>query len=298
MVSSHPRILPGTSAWWRPPETLFVDLPDGTTLRIADAPRELATAIMLLDGTRSIDDAAAAARGPFDRVAQIVHRLTRAGAMSTVAVPHGSVELIGCGQVGAAIARLLVADTTVSVLVRDAPGETDRPPRGWRPAAQLRSALVLEGCGPDRIRAVGDDAAHTADLSVVATNRVEPDRFLTDALVRAGQPHLVASFVGSSVAVGPLVVPGETPCLRCGDIAAARRDPDWPARLAARVGRRVELDGLSVQWCAATIVSQIMSFFASGRPDVLGSMLLTDVVDRRLRTRSWRVHPECGCTTI
>ena len=51
---------------------------------------------------------------------------------------------------------------------------------------------------------------------------------------RAGVPHLVATVRGQTGVVGPLVVPGRTSCLRCGDLHRRDADPRWP-RLAAQL---------------------------------------------------------------
>lgn len=42
-----------------------------------------------------------------------------------------------------------------------------------------------------------------------------------------GIPHLPVSISASNVSVGPLVVPGETPCLGCLDLVRADGDPSW-----------------------------------------------------------------------
>ena len=55
------------------------------------------------------------------------------------------------------------------------------------------------------------------DLTVVVAEGPEVDRVVTDHLLRLDQPHLLVRSLGDAAWVGPLVLPGRTPCLRCTD---------------------------------------------------------------------------------
>lgn len=69
-----------------------------------------------------------------------------------------------------------------------------------------------------------------ATLIVLALDRTAADAeemALADAVAALGIPSLVVAATPVS-RVGPLVVPGITPCLRCEDIGRAERDQHWP----------------------------------------------------------------------
>ena len=69
------------------------------------------------------------------------------------------------------------------------------------------------------------------DLTIVACDQPEPDRVITDHLLRNDHPHVIVRCWGNGVSVGPLVVAGQTSCLRCADLARSDADPHWPAVL-------------------------------------------------------------------
>src|SRR5262249_62048557 len=57
-------------------------------------------------------------------------------------------------------------------------------------------------------------------------------RELPEVLKRDNVPHLAAAASEAIGVVGPLVLPGDTACLRCLDLTRAERDPAWPLILA------------------------------------------------------------------
>src|SRR5699024_6969970 len=127
---------------------------------------------------------------------------SRAGATPRPA-PVRRVHIVGAGQVG----RILRGPLSVNgcrVSVSPTPGlalDPDRPP--WH----------RRGPAPDL---------------VLLTGTVAVDPVITVALARAAQPHLHVHCRDGRVVVGPMVVPGLTPCLRCADLYRADRDPRWP----------------------------------------------------------------------
>ncbi len=84
-----------------------------------------------------------------------------------------------------------------------------------------------------------EDAADDAALAIVAaTWAIPPSRHLP--WLRRDVPHLAVVFDDTGARVGPLVEPGDGPCLRCLDLGRRDADPAWPviaAQLAGRPGR-------------------------------------------------------------
>lgn len=254
----------------------------------------VAKAASLLDGTRSRNDVAIEANVPVDWVDWLLAILADIG-VSPYRPRTSIVEVRGCGTLGAAVARLLLSDRTGVVLVDQRPSSRSAV-AGWTRADDLHALLVAEG--HDRgLVSVGHRLSRdpTANLVLLVDQRAECDRAETDELLRTDRPHLVTSFIGTAAAVGPLVVPGRTACLRCADLATAESDPTWPERLAVRIGRRVRPSAPVLAWVAATVVQQAFAWDVHGAPDTLGTVLELDSADGRLRTRRWPVHPDCGC---
>ena len=84
---------------------------------------------------------------------------------------------------------------------------------------------VAEGAREDP-RAVGIVLVHGA----VAAGH-------TSGYLRADAAHLPVSFEVGGISIGPLVIPGETPCLACRDSHDRDRDPAWPMLHCQLVGR-------------------------------------------------------------
>ncbi|MEX0428750.1 hypothetical protein AB3X52_14065 [Nocardioides sp. DS6] len=68
-----------------------------------------------------------------------------------------------------------------------------------------------------------DRPGRTALIVLLADGPLPRER--TDALLRAGTPHLLVEGGPDAWTVGPLVVPGATACLRCVDAALGESDP-------------------------------------------------------------------------
>jgi hypothetical protein len=143
---------------------------------------------------------------------------------------------------------------------------------------------------------------HRPDV-VLVVSAGPVSRGVTDPLVQAGLPHLVASAVEGSWRVGPFVVPGLTACLRCVDAHEAAADPRRPLLLeqAARAARDdpEPLDPVASALAVAWAVNDVRAYLAGAEPGTWSTTVdlppadaatSAPVVTRRLR------HPECGCS--
>jgi bacteriocin biosynthesis cyclodehydratase domain-containing protein len=132
----------------------------------------------------------------------------------------------------------------------------------------------------------------------------EPRRDLTDPLMREAIPHLVVRLREGEAVVGPFVLPGLTPCLRCLDSHLADEDPSWPLlvqqyALATRSDRAdgvpepvdAPLAAAAVAWAARELAA-----YAEGRaPATLGRTVTLAARGAEPETRPWWPHPRCGC---
>jgi len=102
--------------------------------------------------------------------------------------------------------------------------------------------------------------------------------------------------------VGPLVVPGRTPCLRCVSLARGERDPHWPVLAAQLVGAAPTVEPCDV--VLASLVSSLAAREAlawidgADRPATCGGVLEYDLRAGTLRRRTVTAHPSCGCGAL
>jgi hypothetical protein len=143
--------------------------------------------------------------------------------------------------------------------------------------------------------AVGPDA----DLLVVLSTG-EPDRAALADAVRCRITHLVVVVDGDAVRIGPLVIPGQTPCVGCADLHRATWDPAWLA-LVPQFGRNAlhtvrPMGGLTQHVAAVEIVATCLEFVdARQRP---GQVRTVDP-DRRVRVAGQAAfHPRCACALL
>ncbi|MFP5023224.1 hypothetical protein [Pseudonocardia phyllosphaerae] len=168
------------------------------------------------------------------------------------------------------------------------------------------TADVVAGLGP---QAVGRarDAALREVLAVVAPRvrtgpptGAAPDLVVPVGTVEVpGTDHLPVTLRDGSGVVGPLVLPGRSPCLRCVDLARTTLDPLWPlvsAQLAADTGTAVPH---VVSGTAALVVGQVLATLdgpvTGVPPAVLGASLELSPAGTDVTLRRWSAHPACGC---
>lgn len=111
------------------------------------------------------------------------------------------------------------------------------------PPAWVETIGITDGRSAYRAReALADEGVTLVDRSVRGSVGVVLVRGSAAAVqfaryLRDDIPHLPVAFEPGQVTVGPLVVPGRTPCLACRDAADTDRDPAWPLLHAQLVDR-------------------------------------------------------------
>ena len=152
--------------------------------------------------------------------------------------------------------------------------------------------------------AIGPDA----DLLVVMSSG-EPDRSALADAVRCAVTHLVVTLTGDAVRVGPLVIPGRTPCIGCTDLHRAAWDPGWLA-LVPQFGRAGAHRGavtalpirsrLAQHVAAAEVVATCLDLADTARHSAAApAQIRTIGPDRRVRTEGHAAfHPRCACALL
>ena len=283
--------MPGTPLLRRGPDELQVGLDPGRAVLLRGAgPARLLTG---LDGRHdhpalhALGGAVGVSTAEVDAVLASLHA---AGLLEpAVTTARAGVRVVGLGPLGQQVATLLLA-AGVDVYAADlVPDRSTRPPPPdpdvGPPTAAGRLVLVDHWSKPEL------DLA----LTVLVPDTVEVDRVLPETLLRSDQPHLLLRSTGTTVTVGPLVLPGRTPCVRCCDLARRDADPAWPRLLPQLTRLRPPPGGVLTAWGAAVTAAQVLALLAGEVPESAGGTLELSSPDHLTRRRPWPLHPACGC---
>ncbi len=213
-------------------------------------------------------------------VERVLHQLRLGIRMSTF-------DLVAHGAGAPRDAARALLDRLRPLLVTDAPITVGAWVEGvnttdHRSLPRLRDALADEG-----IPAGHRDDPDALGIIVVegAAAALHLARYLRDDTA-----HLPIAFEAAATVIGPLVVPGQTPCLSCRDAAETARDADWPLLHSQLVGRSPGSIPLARIAEAAALVPRLLR---AVRPGAGLSVRIRP--DGR---RSWRwvaPHAECRC---
>lgn len=225
---------------------------------------------------------------------------------------HRHVRVDGDGRVSDAVVTTLAAAGVGRVTrsatgrVRDGdvlPAGVGASDVGTSRAAALRQAVA---------RARGDEAhgereAPTSplrpDLAVLVADDVLDSR-RGDELLRQDVPHLGVVVCADRAVVGPLVLPGRTPCLRCLDLHRRDRDPQWPQVLAQLLSGQARRTSGRAETALATAVAglvclqSLVQLDGHATPATVGRTLQLALPDGLVERRAWRLHPACGCARL
>ncbi|SDS76506.1 bacteriocin biosynthesis cyclodehydratase domain-containing protein [Paraoerskovia marina] len=213
------------------------------------------------------------------------------------------VAIHGLGRLGLATGRILHTAGVGTLLLDDARPVTrlDLAPDAYspehlgRPRDQVaRHLLGLGAAG----RPSGRSARVPAPDVVVVVEAWAHDARRFARLCAEGVPHLAVQVHEASTTIGPFVVPGRTPCLRCLDLARLAADPRWrdvAAHLHALPPGRTGEETTITATAAALAAAQVISALDGGRPRTADTVLETGLPDVVPRVRPTSPHPGCGC---
>jgi bacteriocin biosynthesis cyclodehydratase domain-containing protein len=239
-----------------------------------------------------------------DQVALGLARSDRAPVTTLRARRERLVLLHGGGRLGAPVGALLAAAGVgrLAVVDRAQSRPCDAAPAGiaaedvFAPRQEaairaIRRAAPEADVGPLQ-------PGHQPDIAVLAEN--EPvDMMVRIGLNKLGVPHLPISVMERTAVIGPLVIPGRSACLTCGDIERTEFDEHWPALLTqlANSGRRQRqpADVVLTTMAAALAAMQVLELLDGGHPSSVGGSLEVRSPGLEVRRRTWQPHPECDC---
>ncbi|MEU1943472.1 ThiF family adenylyltransferase [Streptomyces sp. NPDC059474] len=300
-------------------EARAIGLPEGR----ADAVVDRLAAAGLLDEPRDGGEPAAALDRlrPDAGALSVLHPEPGAAARLLAARRAMRVQVRGAGRVGVAVAAALSGSGVGRVDVVDggrvepwdvAPGGLSAEQIGERRDMAARRVVRQTAPGPlprraARERTCAEERTPSGEpglaLVVIAPRdglaAYAPDPEPAQPLLASGTPHLYAGVIEATGVVGPLVVPGMTPCAGCAAAGRAEREPVWPRMLAQwRSGRRrtaPACDAALAMVVAGLTAVQALAFL-EGRPSggagVRWELPLPSLV---WEARPVVAHPGCGC---
>lgn len=162
-----------------------------------------------------------------------------------------------------------------------------------------RLVIVLAAAGLQVVVAPTVEAAEIADGELaIAVGHYVLDPALHGLWLRRDLAHLPVVYSDLGVAIGPLVVPGETPCLYCLQRHASDADPAWPAISSQLWGRRSPADTELLASEAAAVVAREVVARLRGGAAAASNQLVIDAETGRRSRRDFEIHPECGCVEL
>lgn len=119
--------------------------------------------------------------------------------------------------------------------------------------------------------------------------------------LRLGIPHLPVLTQGHRVVIGPLIQPGNGPCLRCMDLHRRDRDPAWPSLLVQLAPPLLEREPAvntesTLTAVAAGLTAMVIHSHLDGACLPVGVSLELSLPWPRLTHRVWVAHPACRCS--
>jgi bacteriocin biosynthesis cyclodehydratase domain-containing protein len=157
---------------------------------------------------------------------------------------------------------------------------------------------VLAGLGARLV-----EQTEPADLAVIVST-FGTDPRSSGAWLRRDIPHLPVVFGDSEVRIGPLVEPGDGPCLHCVERQRIDAEPHWPAlagQLLAR-GAHTE-DPLTVSTVTPLVARAVLDRLARDAPTVRRHRLrscstIVEGATGDLTQKAFSPHPECACRGV
>lgn len=249
-----------------------------------------------------------------ERLAGDIDRLSAAyGANGSVMIrrrARAAVEITGLGRTGALLARALATAGVGTLLLSD-PGVVL--------PADLGPAFALTDLGMRRAQAV---KRHIYRVDPTVQVLVAPDvtpgtrNAHLDLAICVGKPPLAGRSAGSPARehphltvtvqetgtdIGPLVVPGLTPCLECYERQLADGDSTWYDAADALDRRQIEAAPAGEETSGALVAAgaaaaQALAFLdGMVQPAVWSAVLVLRSPDGYLGFRKVSFHPGCGC---
>ena len=159
----------------------------------------------------------------------------------------------------------------------------------------IRNSQVTRGAEFEKINSDG-----VGSLAYVAKSK--PDLIISTVAIEwdyvqrwqsEGTRYLhLNTLIGGTLEVGPFVIPGESPCLRCVSLTKRENGIDTSLEFI-----RKEVPTAVAIYMAGLLTLAVGQYFATGNCDLIASSLWYDMHNpmRPAEQRYWSFHGSCGC---
>lgn len=116
--------------------------------------------------------------------------------------------------------------------------------------------------------------------------------------ISQGVPHLfIDTPDGTSISIGPIVLPGQSPCARCIALALDDQNPTWREISMQKILSPAREVPVSVaHFIAGVAALELLRFIDEGNSQLIGGSARMDYrAPTVLELRSFSRHPACGC---
>jgi hypothetical protein len=218
------------------------------------------------------------------------------------------IEIQGAGRLGTTVAILLAQNGFLNIHIHDANKVTLSDVTAWGAsrvdvgARRDHTALMIidriqRGVWPRMVRAA---KSRSRRLVILCPDQVgqsvwfAPD--LTDRLIAADQPHLVAGAGQSQALVSTVLSPSHTACLRCHNARLTDMDSAWPLLSAQLIGRPPQdLAPTGLLLHTATLVVDLVSQWAQDANYLESGFWAIDWPSTKKSFNQLDTHAACGC---
>lgn len=139
----------------------------------------------------------------------------------------------------------------------------------------------------------------TTPALIILTQFAAPEN--TQRWMSEGTAHLaISDWEDSTITVGPLVLPGTTPCSNCVDVARATENPYLPkVRMMQSLSEPVEIPAALVAIVSGAVVLGVLEFHEHNNSRWIGATTEFDALDPcNPRHNSWHFNSACGCLEV
>jgi len=139
----------------------------------------------------------------------------------------------------------------------------------------------------------------TSPALIILTQFAAPEN--TQRWMSEGAAHLaISDWEDSTITVGPLVLPGTTPCSNCVDIARATNNPYLPkVRMMQSLSEPVEIPAALAAIVSGAVVLGVLEFYEQKNSSWIGATTEFDALDPcNPRHSHWQFNSSCGCLEV
>lgn len=125
-----------------------------------------------------------------------------------------------------------------------------------------------------------------------------PDQAKINTLLSSNLPHIFISSVdATSIRVGPLVIPGKSPCFRCLELSQREQSPLLNLiDMARSFAPTRQLNVAATAQVAGMVAQSILNFLDTGISELIGTQILLDTTQPcNPQHIVYSINPACGC---